>query len=37
MLDRTKIVETIKPFPKAQNSQMNTLEITVEEVHALLK
>jgi len=39
MLDRTKIVETIKPFAssEAQNSQMNTLEIPVDEVQAFLR
>jgi dsDNA-specific endonuclease/ATPase MutS2 len=39
MLDKTKIAEAINPFAssEAQNSQMNTLEIPVEEVQALLK
>jgi len=37
MLDQTKVLDSIKPFPEAQDSQMNILEIPVEEVQALLK
>jgi hypothetical protein len=37
MLDQTKVLDSIKPFPEAQDSQMNILEIPVEEVQALLR